>query len=246
MYYGSRRVTDSVSLQIRQGEVLSIVGPSGCGKTTLLRAVAGLNAVSNGQIIVNGAEVNNTAPEGVAMVFQHFGLFPWKTVESNIAYALTVSGVDKKTAHSRACELIATVGLAGFENAYPHQLSGGMQQRTGLARALATNPQVLLMDEPFGALDAQTREVLQFELLELWSKSLVTTLFVTHSIDEAVLFGDRVAVLKGRPSRIVELIDVDLPADRDRAILISPEFIALRERVWTLVMAPDATEAEVA
>jgi len=243
MSYGSRQVTDGISLRISPGEVVSIVGPSGCGKTTLLRAVAGLNRPSEGKVVVDGTPVDGAAPPGVGMVFQHFGLFPWKTVESNVAYAQIVAGVPKKQAHRRARELVQLVGLTGFENAYPHQLSGGMQQRTGLARALAVEPRVLLMDEPFGALDAQTREVLQFELLDLWSRSVVTTLFVTHSIDEAVLFGDKIVVLRGKPSRIVELIEVDLPGARDREAMRSPEFIRLRDRVWDLVMSPEPTVA---
>ncbi|WP_157509536.1 ABC transporter ATP-binding protein [Glaciibacter superstes] len=237
MYYGSRKVTDAINLELRRGEVLSIVGPSGCGKTTLLRAVAGLNRPGSGEIRVDGVPVAGAAPEGVSMVFQHFGLFPWKTVEANIAYPLVVRGVRKKDAVEQTRRLVEMVGLSGFENSYPHQLSGGMQQRTGLARALAVNPRVLLMDEPFGALDAQTREVLQFELLDLWATSAVTTLFVTHSIEEAVLFGDRIAVLRGQPSSVVELIDVNLPKPRERSVMATPEFARLREHVWNLVMS---------
>lgn len=239
MYYGERKITNSISLDVEPGQVVSIVGPSGCGKTTLLRAVAGLNTPGEGQVRVDGSVVDGKTSPGVSMVFQHFALFPWKTVVANIAYAQTIAGVPRKQAFDRAHELIQLVGLSGFENAYPHQLSGGMQQRTGLARALAIEPRVLLMDEPFGALDAQTKEVLQFELLDLWSRSQVTTLFVTHSIDEAVLFGDKIAVLRGKPSNVVELIEVDLPSRTGRESTRSPEFVALRDHVWELVMASD-------
>ncbi|WP_405985756.1 ABC transporter ATP-binding protein [Streptomyces sp. NBC_00872] len=239
MRFGERTVSQDIDLTIGAGEVLSIVGPSGCGKTTLLRAVAGLIPPAEGEVRIDGQTTAGT-PDGVAMVFQHFGLFPWKTVEANVAYALRVRGVAKKEALERARELITLVGLSGFEKSYPHQLSGGMQQRTGLARALAVRPRLLLMDEPFGALDAQTREVLQFELLNIWQDHPVTMLFVTHSIDEAVLFGDRIAVLNGRPSGVAELIDVALPHPRDRSVLATPEFLAIRERVWSLVMTPDA------
>ncbi|MEU0526440.1 ABC transporter ATP-binding protein [Streptomyces niveus] len=235
MRFGERTVSKDINLTIGAGEVLSIVGPSGCGKTTLLRAVAGLIPPAEGAVRIDGHVVDGT-PDGVAMVFQHFGLFPWKTVESNVAYALRVRGTGKKEALDRARELITLVGLTGFEKSYPHQLSGGMQQRTGLARALAVRPRLLLMDEPFGALDAQTREVLQFELLRIWQDHPVTMLFVTHSIDEAVLFGSRIAVLGGRPSGVAELIDVTLPRHRDRSVTAMPEFLAIRERVWSLIM----------
>ncbi|MFE3252862.1 ABC transporter ATP-binding protein [Streptomyces sp. NPDC059209] len=239
MRFGERTVSQDINLTIGAGEVLSIVGPSGCGKTTLLRAVAGLIPPAEGAVRIDGHVVDGT-PDGVAMVFQHFGLFPWKTVESNVAYALRVRGTGKREALDRARELITLVGLSGFEKSYPHQLSGGMQQRTGLARALAVRPRLLLMDEPFGALDAQTREVLQFELLRIWQDHPVTMLFVTHSIDEAVLFGNRIAVLGGRPSGVAELIDVTLPRHRDRSVTALPEFLAIRERVWSLIMNSDS------
>lgn len=237
MYYGDRQVTDAISLDLRPGEVLSIVGPSGCGKTTLLRAIGGLNAPGDGVVRVDGREVGGRTPDGVSVVFQQFGLFPWKTVLQNVAYAATVSGTSRREATDNARHWIRLVGLEGFEDSYPHQLSGGMQQRTGLARALSTRPRVLLMDEPFGALDAQTREVLQFELLDILQADRVTTVFVTHAIEEAVLFGHRIAVLRGRPSTVVDLVEVDLPAPRDRAVLRTPEFADLREHVWSQVMA---------
>ena len=239
MQFGERVVTQNINLVVPAGDVLSIVGPSGCGKTTLLRAIAGLLQPAEGSVYVGDESVEKT-PEGVAMVFQQFGLFPWKTVEANVAYGLRARGVTARTAIQETRHLIEMVGLSGFEKSYPHQLSGGMQQRTGLARALAVQPRVLLMDEPFGALDAQTREVLQYEMLRLRAEYSATMIFVTHSIEEAVLFGDRVAVLGGRPSSVLELIDINLPKPRDRSVSRSAEFLDLREHIWSLVMGDGA------
>ena len=177
------------------------------------------------------------------MVFQHFGLFPWKTVHDNVAYGLKLSGISKAEINERVPHFVKLVGLSGFEKYYPYQISGGMQQRCGLARALATEPRVLLMDEPFGAVDAQTREILQFELLRIWEDTPTTMVFVTHSIEEAVLMGDRIVVLKGRPSSVHEVVEVDLPRPRDRATLLLPHFAELREHVWGTLMA-DARQAE--
>ena len=170
------------------------------------------------------------------MVFQHFGLFPWKTVAQNVGYGLKMAGADAKEIADKVPHYIQLVGLGGFEDAYPHQLSGGMQQRTGLARALATEPSVLLMDEPFAAIDAQTREILQFELLRIWENRPTTMVFVTHSIEEAVLMGDRVVVLKGRPSSVFEVIDVALEHPRSRETLASARFAEVREHVWSNLM----------
>ncbi len=177
------------------------------------------------------------------MVFQHFGLLPWKTVYDNIAYGLRMAGTDSAEVARRVPHFVNLVGLTGFEKAYPYQMSGGMQQRCGLARALAVEPNVLLMDEPFAAVDAQTREILQFELLRIWEQKPTTMVFVTHSIEEAVLMGDRVFVLKGRPSSIQEIVAVDLPHPRSRATLRLPRFAELRERVWNLLMS-EARAAE--
>ena len=183
---------------------------------------------------------------GVAMVFQHFGLFPWKTVFDNVAYGLRMAGAPKADIDSKVPEFIKLVGLAGFEKAFPYQMSGGMQQRCGLARALAVEPNVLLMDEPFAAVDAQTREILQFELLRIWEERPTAMIFVTHSIEEAVLLGHRVIVLKGRPSSIHETIDIDLPHPRTRETLREPRFAELRERVWgTLMREARAAEFEL-
>jgi NitT/TauT family transport system ATP-binding protein len=177
------------------------------------------------------------------MVFQHFGLFPWKTVHANVAYGLKMAGAPAKEIAEKVPHFIAMVGLKGFEQAYPYQMSGGMQQRCGLARALAVGPSVLLMDEPFAAVDAQTREILQFELLRIWEQRPTTMVFVTHSIEEAVLMGDRVIVLKGRPSSIAEDIAIDLPRPRSRETLAEPRFAELREQVWAS-LSSEARQAE--
>jgi len=234
-YYGDLCVFDGVDFEIGPTEIVSVVGPSGCGKTTLLRCLNGLIQADGGEVVFEGQRVDGPIP-GIAIVFQDFGLFPWKTVLDNVAYGLTVRGTPRKEAREAAKRFVKLVALEGFENRYPHQLSGGMQQRAGLARALAVEPKVLLMDEPFGALDAQTRELMQFELLQIWDRNPTSMLFVTHGIEEAVLMGDRVIVLGGRPSGIHEIVDVPLPRPRDAATVASQEFQELRARVWDLVM----------
>jgi len=240
--YDALPVFRGINIDVGEREVLAIIGPSGCGKTTLLRCIDGLIPLSEGEIRVEGEPV--TAPrEGVAMVFQHFGLFPWKTVFDNVAYGLKLAGASRAELKDRVPKFINRVGLTGFEDYYPYQISGGMQQRCGLARALSVEPHVLLMDEPFGAVDAQTREILQFELLRIWEDRPTTMVFVTHSIEEAVLLGDRVVVLKGRPSSVHEIVTVDLPRPRNRATLLLPRFAELREHVWGTLVA-DARQAE--
>lgn len=241
--YGALEVFRDINLEVGDREIVSVVGPSGCGKTTLLRCIDGLIPPSSGVVQVGGAQVSSP-PAGVAMVFQQFGLFPWKTVFANVAYGLKLAGVPKAEIRETVPRFIKLVGLAGFEEAYPYQLSGGMQQRCGLARALAIEPTVLLMDEPFAAVDAQTREILQFELLRIWQIRPVSMVFVTHSIEEAVLMGHRVVVLKGRPAGVHEIIDVDLQHPRSRATLTHPHFAALREHVWTTLM-DEAKAAEL-
>jgi NitT/TauT family transport system ATP-binding protein len=240
--YGRVEVFRGIDLTVRDREVVAIIGPSGCGKTTLLRCIDGLMPLSAGRVEIEGTPVTEPR-EGVAMVFQHFGLFPWKTVYDNVGYGLKLAGVSQEGIRERVPQFIKLVGLAGFEGYYPYQISGGMQQRCGLARALAIEPRVLLMDEPFGAVDAQTREILQMELLRIWQERPTTMVFVTHSIEEAVLMGDRVVVLKGRPSSVHEVVEVDLPRPRGRATLALPRFAELREHVWNTLMA-DAREAE--
>jgi NitT/TauT family transport system ATP-binding protein len=233
--FGQLQVFRGIDFEVGAREIVAIVGPSGCGKTTLLRCIDGLLPHDEGDILVGDRQVNEPIA-GVAMVFQHFGLFPWKTVYDNVAYGLRMAGASKAEIAARVPAFVELVGLAGFEHAYPYQMSGGMQQRCGLARALAVEPRVLLMDEPFAAVDAQTREILQFELLRIWEERPTTMVFVTHSIEEAVLMGDRVIVLKGRPSKIDETITIDLARPRSRATLREPRFAELRERVWGRLM----------
>ncbi len=240
--YGALQVFQGVDFEVGERDVLTIIGPSGCGKTTLLRCIDGLIPLSEGAIAMDGEPITRPR-EGVAMVFQHFGLFPWKTVFQNVAYGLKLAGASRAEIEEKAPVFINLVGLSGFENYYPYQISGGMQQRCGVARALAVEPKVLLMDEPFGAVDAQTREILQFEMLRIWEARPTTMLFVTHAIEEAVLMGDRVMVLKGRPSSVHEIIKVDLPRPRDRNTLLLPRFAELREHVWGTLMK-EAREAE--
>jgi NitT/TauT family transport system ATP-binding protein len=223
-----------LDLDVRRQEILCIVGPSGCGKTTFLRCIAGLIDLSAGEILVFGRRVAGP-PEHVAMVFQHFGLLPWKTVDQNAAFGLAMAGASAETIRDRVGHYLELAGLAGFERHYPYQLSGGMQQRVGLVRALAINPAILLMDEPFAALDAQTREILQNELLELMERpdERKTMVFITHSIDEAILLGDRVAVMTARPGRIKEVIDMPFGRPRDpEAVRADPRFAELRAHIW--------------
>ena len=222
----------NVDLQIRNQEVLCVVGPSGCGKTTLLRCIGGLLAPSSGQVLIDGQAVD-CPREGVAIVFQHFGLLPWKSVVDNVAFGLRIAGTPREVITERLDHYIQLVGLAGFETHYPYQLSGGMQQRVGLARALAIDPEILLMDEPFASVDAQTREVLQEELLQLHERERKTMIFITHSIDEAIILGDRVAVMASRPGRIKEILTVDFARPRDpAAVRAQSRYTELRNHIW--------------
>jgi len=232
---GTVSAFEGLSFDIHDNEIMCIVGPSGCGKTTLLRCIDGLVPLSAGRILLDGAPVAGPPPR-MAMVFQHFGLFPWKTVQANIAYGLRLAGAPRAEMEARVRRVLALVGLEAFARYYPYQLSGGMQQRVGLARALAIDPEVLLMDEPFAALDAQTREILQEEMLRILDQERKTIVFVTHSIDEALLLGDRVIVLTARPGRIREMLVV--PYGRPRslpAMRADPAFGLLRARVWDLL-----------
>src|SRR6476469_1497269 len=220
----------ALNLEVREKEILCIVGPSGCGKTTFLRCIAGLTEITGGELTVSGTPVTGP-PQGVAMVFQHFGLLPWKSVYDNAAFGLAMAHAPTARVRERVGHYLDLVGLNGFETHYPYQLSGGMQQRVGLVRALAIDPDILLMDEPFAALDAQTREVLQDELLQLMQRpdERKTMVFITHSIDEAILLGDRIAVMSARPGRIKEVLDMPFGwqrvADDVRA---DPRFAELR------------------
>jgi NitT/TauT family transport system ATP-binding protein len=224
-----------LSLAVERDEIMCVVGPSGCGKTTLLRCINGLTDLSSGKLFVHGQPVAGRPPDGVAMVFQHFGLLPWKTVYENAGFGLAMAGVPRAEIKSRVEHYLVLVGLDGFESHYPYQLSGGMQQRVGLVRALAMNPSILLMDEPFAALDAQTREILQEELLALMERpdERKTMVFITHSIDEAILLGDRIAVMSARPGRIKEVIETPFgwPRDPD-AVRSDPRFAELRLHIW--------------
>ncbi len=230
----------NLNLEIKRQEILCIVGPSGCGKTTLLRSIAGLTDLSTGQLLVHGKAVKGP-PDGVAMVFQHFGLLPWKSVYDNAAFGVRMNRVDEAIVKERVKRYLDLVGLTGFENSFPHQLSGGMQQRVGLVRALAMNPSVMLMDEPFAALDAQTRETLQEELLALMQRpeERKAMVFITHSIDEALLLADRIAIMTARPGKIEEILTSPFgwPRDLD-GVQRHPQFAEMRAYIRSKLKAP--------
>ena len=222
-----------VSVTAEDEELLAIVGPSGCGKSTLLNMVAGLLAPSDGTIAFDGDLPPGRPP--TAMVFQEFALFPWRTVQANVELGLEEAGRPAEERHAIARRFIELTGLGGFERKYPHQLSGGMRQRVGIARALAVEPPVLLMDEPFSALDAQTRQLMQEELLAIWERTRQTILYVTHNIHEAVWMADRVVVLSRRPGRVLEIVPVKLERPRTEAMLGEPGFVQAVERIWALI-----------
>ena len=209
-----------------------LLGPSGCGKSTLLRIINGIETSDGGRILIDGQDVTGTTGHGRGMVFQSFELFPWRTVLDNVAFGLEVAGIEKQQRLTQARECVELVGLTAFENAYPHQLSGGMQQRVGIARALAIKPSILLMDEPYGALDVQTRDLLQDELLNIWERERKTVVFVTHSIEEALYLADRIVVMSPRPGRIAQMIDVPFARPRRDEIKTDPEFLKLRRHIW--------------
>jgi NitT/TauT family transport system ATP-binding protein len=222
----------NVNLSIRENEFVSIIGPSGCGKTTLLKIIDGLIPCDGGTIAINGKQVTKPGPDR-AVVFQTFALLPWRTVLANVEFSLELRHMPKEERTNTARDYIKRVGLADFENHYPHELSGGMQQRAGLARALAVNPMILLMDEPFGSVDAQTRQLLQEELLELWQRERKTVIFVTHSMDEAVYLSDRVVVMTPRPGKVAEVLDVPLPRPRlADEVRRDPKFVDLTNYIW--------------
>ena len=221
-------------IDVNEGEFLSILGPSGCGKSTFLNVLLGLLAPDSGALRVDGKAVTGPGTDR-AMVFQEFGLLPWRTVLHNVELGLELKGVPTQVRRDACGKLIDMVGLSGFEGHYPHELSGGMKQRVGLARALATDPDVLLMDEPFAALDAQTRDIMQAELLRIWQEAKKTVLFVTHQIDEAIYLSDRVAVMTQRPGRIKQIIDIALARPRSAELRNTPEFAQLRQRAWEVL-----------
>jgi len=226
-------VVQDLSLNIPNLEFLAIIGPSGCGKSTLLRMIDGLIPSDSGEIFLDGVDIGGVVGgRGRGMVFQGFDLFPWRTALGNVEFGLEVQGKAAGERKEIALHYIHLVGLSGFENSYPHELSGGMQQRVGFARALAIKPEILLMDEPFGALDVQTRDILQDELLSIWSKEQKTVLFVTHSVEEAIYLADRIVVLTPRPARIDQLITVPFDRPRCEEMKSLPAFLELRTRIW--------------
>ena len=224
-----------INLEVEPYESLCVLGPSGCGKTTLLRIIDCLIPRDSGEVLLDGAVVTQPRSD-VAMVFQHFGLFPWKRLDENIAYGLELKGMSKAKIDATVGRYLELMGLKEFAKSYPHQLSGGMQQRAGLARALAINPSLLLMDEPFGALDAQTRELMQEELLRILESEKKALVFVTHSIDEAILLGDRIVMMSRRPGRIREIIPVNIPRPRKIiSVRAHPRYIELRNSLWEML-----------
>ena len=228
---GPVRALQGFDIEVHEGEFLSIVGPSGCGKSTFLNVLLGLIKPDSGDLTLDGKRISGPGTDR-AMVFQEFGLLPWRTVQNNIELGLELKGVAVETRRSISGRLVAMVGLSGFEGHYPHELSGGMKQRVGLARALATDPDVLLMDEPFAALDAQTRDLMQVELLRIWQEARKTVLFVTHQIDEAIYLSDRVMVMTKRPGRAKKIFAIDLPRPRDYEMRVTPGFNDLKLEIW--------------
>jgi NitT/TauT family transport system ATP-binding protein len=224
---------EEVSLEVRSREFLALLGPSGCGKSTLLYLIGGFLPTETGRILIDGKPVGAPGPDR-GIVFQHFALFPWKTVRANILYGLERMALPREERERRAQSFIDLVGLTGFEDSYPSQLSGGMKQRTAIARTLAFDPEILLMDEPFGALDAQTRSLMQSELLGIWQRTPKTVIFVTHDVQEAVYLADRVAVMSARPGRIKELVDTRFDKN-DPKIFKTKEFVEKVDEIWNLV-----------
>lgn len=241
--HGDHVALETVSLDIHRRELICIIGPSGCGKSTLIRIVAGLEEASSGEILLDGKSISGPCPDR-GMVFQGYTLFPWRTVKENIMFGLEVAGKAYNTAVSEAREWLEMVGLTKFANSYPHELSGGMKQRVAIAHALANNPRILLMDEPFGALDALTRCKMQAYLLQIWRKVDVTVLFITHDLDEACYLADRIIVMGTNPGRVVEVIENPVPRPRSAAQFLSPEFLALKRHLDELIHTPVSLELE--
>ena len=240
-----QRITalQDIAFSVHRREFLCVIGASGCGKSTLIRTLAGLETPSSGQVLLDGKPVDGPGPDR-GMVFQGYTLFPWLTVKGNIMFGPKVAGMGVMQAESEARQWLELVGLGKFENHYPHQLSGGMKQRVAIARALANRPRVLLMDEPFGALDAQTRAQMQHYLLQIWRNVDVTIVFITHDLDEAVLLADRILVLDAHPGRVREMLEVPVPRPRSAEQLLSPLFLATRRHIDSLIHPPGEARHE--
>jgi NitT/TauT family transport system ATP-binding protein len=232
--FGELQVLQAINLAVGRGEFISVVGPSGCGKTTFLRIIAGLEAASSGEVLLDGRAVHGPGGDR-GFVFQADSLLPWRTVFANAIIGREVAGKVGPAERKRTMELLKLVGLEGFENYHPRQLSGGMRQRVNLARALAIDPEILLMDEPFSSLDAQTREIMQTELMRIWEEGRKTVLFVTHQIDEAVFLSDRVLVFARRPGRLLENVAIELARPRALALKRTAEFVRYVDHIWRLI-----------
>jgi NitT/TauT family transport system ATP-binding protein len=226
---------DDITLDVKSGEFLALVGPSGCGKSTLLDLLGGLEAPTSGRILLDGRPIEGPARDR-GIVFQQYALFPWRTAVQNVEFGLDIAGLKSKARREKALHYLDLVGLSAFANRYPHELSGGMKQRVAIARSLAYDPEVLMMDEPFAALDAQTRETLQGELLRIWRRTGKTIVFITHGIDEAVVLGQRVAIMTSRPGRIKQIIEVpEVLRSETEDVRSLPAFGAVRHEVWSLL-----------
>ncbi|WP_321803237.1 ABC transporter ATP-binding protein [Burkholderia sp. BCC1993] len=234
---------DDISFRTHRREFVCVIGPSGCGKSTLIRILAGLEAQTSGEVLLDGKPVQGPGADR-GMVFQGYTLFPWLTVKKNVMFGLRMNGSSSGEAEREALQWLDLVGLTRFADVYPHQLSGGMKQRVAIARALANRPRILLMDEPFGALDAQTRARMQTHLLDIWRNIDVTILFITHDLDEAIFLADRILVLKANPGGVQELIEVPVPRPRDYAQVNTPEFIATKARLEALIHPKEALAAD--
>ena len=231
---GEMIALNGVDLDIKENEFICVVGPSGCGKSTLLNIIAGLSEPTSGEVYCDGKLVKGTGTER-GVVFQQYALFPWLTVKKNVMFGLELKGIKGKEAEEIATKYIKMVQLEEFAEHYPKELSGGMKQRVAIARAYAVNPAILLMDEPFGALDAQTRTQLQQELLETWEKEKKTCFFITHDVDEAIILAQRVIVMSARPGRIKEIVEIDIPYPRDQETKMLPRFLELKNHIWSQV-----------
>lgn len=231
---GEMVALNGVSLDIHENEFVCVVGPSGCGKSTLLNIIAGLHEPTSGQVLVDGQAVSSPGPDR-GVVFQQYALFPWLTVQKNVEFGLKLQGMSQDKAEQEAKKYIKMVDLEQFAQSYPKELSGGMKQRVAIARAYAINPKVLLMDEPFGALDAQTRTQLQTELLKTWEKEQKTCFFITHDVEEAIILAQRVIIMSARPGRIKEVVEINIPYPRTQETKMSKEFLDLKNHIWSQV-----------